>query len=164
MTSPTYPVFEGDGGANTPLRPVAETHLGGLQFQDHPTKPPADKRRMSATDFMQTTMTVERAARMVPALVVDVDGTGTLAISGVICTNDAVTASSVSVTSAATGSYVVTWTAGSLPPRRVRPRVIPQLFAVLSGATQTANSISMSFIDVNGADVATDFIVEVDGE
>lgn len=166
MTSPVYPVFEGDGAANGPMRPTASAHMGGLEFVDNPRYPPTDRRRMSATDFMQVEMVAERVARMVPALTLEwtlIDGSPS-AVTGVICVNDAISIASITVFQDAPGLYAVSWPAGSLPPKRLLPVAVPHGEAVCASRTQTANVVYLSFHDLAGNLVNTPFTLYIDGE
>lgn len=123
MTSPVYPVFEGDGGVNAPKRPTADVDLGGLSFIDSVKYPPKDRERLSATDYMQATMSLERVARMIPVLIVD----ATLVTSPsamplyVLSVNDALTTANVTISETGTGAYRVTIPSGKLPTAAASP-------------------------------------------
>jgi hypothetical protein len=125
MTSPVYPVFEGDGGGHAPKRPTASVDLGGLLFTDNIKYPPKDREQLSSTDYMQATMTLERVARMIPVLIVDLllDDAPDLAIVGVVSVNDALTTANVTVSKTATGRYRVSVPSGKLPTSSGRPTV-----------------------------------------
>lgn len=147
MTSPTYPVFEGDGGAHTPLRPTASLHLGGLEFQDHPTHPPTDRRRMSSTDFMQSTMTIERCASVVPVLQVDCTGHATTpTINSVASANTTLTSSNVTISRTGTGAYDIQWPSSKLPPATIRPRAFVSTADRRISWSQTGNTISVACV------------------
>lgn len=125
MTSPVYPVYEGDGGVNAPKRPTADVDLGGLGFVDSVKYPPKDRERLSATDYMQVTMSLERIARMTPVLVADFDIE--VGLTGnpdyVVCVNDTVTTASVTLSETSSGHYRVTIPAGKIPTANCKPKV-----------------------------------------
>lgn len=124
MTSPVYPVFEGDGGVNAPKRPTADVDLGGLSFVDSVKYPPKDRERLSATDYMQATMSLERVARMIPVLIVEGGlETGGPGIDAVVSVNDALTTGNISVTENSSGVYTVSIPSGKLPTSSGRPVV-----------------------------------------
>lgn len=122
MTSPIYPVFEGDGGLNTPKRPTADVDLGGLDFVDSVKYPPKDRERLSCTDYMQVTMSLERVARMTPVLIVEgsVEG-GSASVTSIVSTNDSLTTANVTIAEGSTGVYTITIPAARLPPAIGRP-------------------------------------------
>jgi hypothetical protein len=123
MTSPVYPVFEGDGGGNAPKRPTASVDLGGLLFTDNIKYPPKDREDLSSTDFMQATMTLERVARMIPVLIVDATlETGSSTIDSVTCVSDAVTTSNVTIAELGTGNFRITIPSGKLPTATSLPK------------------------------------------
>lgn len=151
MTSPVYPVFEGDGGVNAPKRPTASVDLGGLSFTDSVKYPPKDRERLSATDYMQVTMSLERIARMSPVLIVDilVDDVPDLAVVGVTSVNDVLTTANVVPSRLSLGKYRITIPSGKLPTANGRPSV------EMCG---TANGVGAVGID---AYTATTFDIDV---
>ena len=159
MPIPTYLVLDGDGGANTPLRPTAEPHFGGLGFVNHPTYPPTDTRRPSAQLIMQMTRSIERALHVLPAATVDVYWSGAaLSIIGLVSTsNEAEFRSGVNLAHAGTGIFTVTWTAGMLPPRTMWPRA-----TILGPVTLTSYAImtSTSVCEVHVANTTTGSLVD----
>src|SRR5512136_2702004 len=131
MTSPAYPVFEGDGGTNAPKRPIADVDLGGLAFVDSIKYPPKDRERLSCTDYMQTTMSLERAARTIPMLRAEIYGyasmpAGTPAVS-VASVNDTLTTANVTTERLATGKYRITYPVNKIPPANTKPTAILRL-------------------------------------
>jgi len=154
MTSPAYPVFEGDGGANTPKRPTASVDLGGLDFVDSVKNPPKDRERLAASDYMQATMSLERVARMLPVLIADVTGeTGTPSTDTVISVNDALTTVNVVTTEIGTGKYRVTYPTGKLPTANCSPvaQVIKSSGAI---ASVEVNAYTATTVDVWAYDFA----------
>jgi hypothetical protein len=104
---------------------------------------------------------------MVPALIAEVDGATGLGntVLGVVCTNDAITTSNVTVTHSGTGQYIVAWPSGSLPPKRINPVAIAQYVAAFCGSrAQTGASIALSFVDSAYAPIDTKFVLYIDGE
>jgi hypothetical protein len=125
MTSPVFSVLEGDGGVNSPEWPTEE-HFGGLLFEDDPQYPPTDRKRLSATDYMQLEMSVARACRMIPPLTVDfIPGTtpNVPAILFVNCTNDAITTTTATITRTGEGIYEIEIPEQTLPPRRLNAQI-----------------------------------------
>ena len=53
MSTPTYAVFDGDGGANVPKRPVASTDLGGLYKVNDIKYAPNPDTQVTAEDVKQ---------------------------------------------------------------------------------------------------------------
>lgn len=171
MAIPTYLVLDGDGGANTPLRPTAEPHFGGLGFVNHPTYPPTDTRRPSAQLIMQMTRSIERALNVVPAATVDVywSGSAVSRIGLVAIANESAFQSSLILAHTGTGLFTLTWTAGLLPPRTLYPRakilgpVTLNSYAVMLTASScevhVANTTTGSLVDT-----ACRFSVDIYGE
>lgn len=158
MTSPVYPVYEGDGGLNAPKRPTASVDLGGLDFVDSVKYPPKDRERLSATDYMQTTMSLERIARMVPVLIVDVlvDDVPDLTVVNVVSTNDALTTANVTPSRLSLGKYRITIPSGKLPTANSRPSVeicgpIGSVGAIVGLEAYTATTFDIEVRDYAGA-------------
>jgi len=156
MTSPAYPVFEGDGGTNAPKRPTAAVDLGGLDFVDSVKYPPKDRERLSATDYMQTTMSLERMARCLPVLVADLiletaGGQETVSVTSV---NDGLTTVNVVTTEVGSGVYRVTYPANMLPVSVGRPSAIVTysngLVAHVDVSTYTATTVDLAAFDYDG--------------
>jgi hypothetical protein len=154
MTSPAYPVFEGDGGTHAPKRPTAAVDLGGLDFVDSVKYPPKDRERLSATDYMQATMSLERLARVTPVMLVDALGdttdTGTTAVASV---NDALTTANVVTTRVDAGKYRVTYPSGKLPAANSAP--VAQIIKAAGGiASVEVNAYTSTTVDVWAYDFA----------
>lgn len=167
MTSPLYPVFEGDGGVNVPKRPTASVDLGGLDFVDSIKYPPKDRERISASDFMQITMSVERIARCIPVLIADLQletagGQVTLSVYSV---NDALTVANVVTTEVSSGVYRVTFPASSLPTANGRP--VAQVInsngsvAVVDARAYTSTTVDLHTIDFSGNGTANGCIAKL---
>lgn len=144
MTSPVYPVFEGDGGSNLPKRPTASVDLGGLDFVDSVEYPPKDREILSATDYLQFTMSLERVARTIPMLRADVYGYAAMtpgtATTNVVSVNGTLTTANVTVERLALGKYRVTYPTGKLPTANSKPVAI-----LLKGAGGTASAEVTAF-------------------
>lgn len=121
MTSPIYPVFEGDGGTHSPKWPD-ENDMGGLQFVDDPQYPPVHQKRLSATDYMQLEMCVARACRMVPALVFDFQPGNTPNTPAVLAHWSVVDDLEFTINRTGTGLYTVAWDQ-TLPPLVALPTI-----------------------------------------
>jgi hypothetical protein len=71
---------------------------------------------------MQTTMSVERLARMSPMLQVDISGHATTpTILGVASVNSSLVIATLTLGRVSQGLYSISWTAGKLPPATLRP-------------------------------------------
>src|SRR5512136_2105256 len=123
MASPTYPVYEGYG-THSPKRPTATADLGGLDFSDSQRLPPKNRVELSATDYMQTTMSLERIARMAPTLMANmvlVTSGSPVPATGISCVNNNVLAADVVITNTATGKYTIAYPANKLPSPNMHP-------------------------------------------
>jgi hypothetical protein len=156
MTSPAYPVFEGDGGANAPKRPTAAVDLGGLDFVDSVKYPPKDRERLSASDYMQVTMSLERMARCMPVLVADLvletaGGQETISVNS---THDGLTTVNVVTTEVSSGVYRVTYPTNMLPVPNGRPMASVVysngLVAVVDVPTYTSTTVDLHTMDFAG--------------
>lgn len=138
MATPDYPVFEGDGGLNTPKRPVAATDLGGLYKVNDIGWEPDPEKHVTAEDVLQWEMCIERIGRMIPVLSVDFhvsNAMGTENPSAVACVNLGVVTTDITVAkTGTTGEYVVTIPSGVIPPSNLRP------MATLSKSDSYSNS------------------------
>lgn len=140
MTAPSHCVLEGDPtNGIAPRRPDALCEdMGGLQFQDDPNDPPRPNEHMSAKDFKQVEMLVQRLAKMMPTLSIDLHvstGMGTVNPSAVACGHSTVTTSSITAApTGTTGEYTITLPANVLPVSNRRP------VAKLGSADNYANS------------------------
>jgi hypothetical protein len=171
MPIPTYLVLDGDGGSNTPLRPTAEPHFGGLGFVNHPTFTPTDTRRPSAQLIMQMTRSIERAFRVMPSASIDVNWSGSaLSILGLVSSsNEAAFQASINLAHPGTGRFTITWTAGMLPPRTLLPRAVVLNHAGLKAHAfmTSANVCEVNVADTTIAslvDTACKFSVDIYGE
>jgi hypothetical protein len=166
MTSPVYPVFEGDGGGNAPKRPTASVDLGGLLFTDNIKYPPKDREDLSSTDFMQATMTLERVARMIPVLIVDATlATGAPTVDYVTCVSDAVTTANVTITEIGTGQFRVTVPSGKLPTATGRPKFDIVVSSGDVGKVEVSSYTATQFVgttyDYTGAAIASNVTVKL---
>jgi hypothetical protein len=126
MSTPTYAVFDGDGGANVPKRPVASTDLGGLYKVNDIKYAPNPDTQVTAEDVKQWEMCIERMARMLPVLKFDI--TLTTSMTGahpahVSCVNNAIGTSDVNVSETGYGTYRASWSPSTLPASNGAPMV-----------------------------------------
>lgn len=124
MTAPNHCVLEGTVGI-APRRPDSACEdMGGLQFQDAvgPDVSPNPNEHLSARDYKQVEMLLQRTLRMVPLLTVEVTATGsTHTLLSVTSAVDTLNSSNVTVTHNATGIFTIAWPASSLPPKTRGP-------------------------------------------
>lgn len=156
MASPSYPVYEGDGGHNAPRRPTAWVDLGGLDRTDATNPPPVDRQELASTDVMQATMSLERIARMAPNLVAEltlVTGAPHAAAS-VACVNDMIIPADVVVTNTATGKYRINYPPSRLPVSNCSPyaNIIDSggLIGSVDTLNQTPTSVEIWTYDTTG--------------
>lgn len=176
MTSPTWPVFDGDGGTNTPKRPTTDD-MGGLLFENSIAYPPTDGRRPRAENWKEVEWAIEAIAHMMPIAKVDVtwSGTAVTAVTVISASNEAALQSAIttSTISAGGGGFIITWPAGTLPPRTLHSRGFilegsasnPALISVTDTAATTVTvSITDTQSPPEGLADACKFSVDIYGE
>lgn len=173
MTAPNYCVLEGDPtNAIAPRRPdVLCEDMGGLQFQDSATFPPRPNEHVSAKDFKQVEMLVQRLCRMMPVLVVEVTGTGTShTLLSVTSAVDSLTAANVTITHGPDGVFAIAWPSGKLPAKTRKPHAYTTDTASTTVSifpAQTANSVIVATVSsatgVPG-NFTTTYAIEIFGE
>ena len=85
--SPSYFVYEGDGGLNPPARPTLD-QVGGAAFTNDTMNPPDPDQQPMAEDYNQINYIAYCASLMIPALVIGVTLTGTtMTLNRVIAIN-----------------------------------------------------------------------------
>lgn len=124
MTAPSYVVYEGDGGTNTPRRPTTDD-LGGLLLTDSVKYPPQPNEHLSCLDWKQMEQCLVRIARMTPVLqIVLVSTGGTPTVASVISANDNITTADITIgTPPVTGQYSVSLPTAKLPTRTRLPSI-----------------------------------------
>jgi len=122
MATPTYSVFDGDGGANTPKRPVAATDLGGLNKKNVLGYEPDPDEQVTAEDVMQWERCIEAMGRMIPMLNADLYlQSGASVTINVTSVKTSLNTTNVVVTDVGPGHYRVTVPVNSLPATNGRP-------------------------------------------
>jgi hypothetical protein len=122
MATPTYSVFDGDGGVNPPKRPVAATDLGGLNKKNVLGYEPDPDERVTAEDVMQWERCIEAMGRMLPMLHVDLYlAAATAQVINVVSVKSSLTTANVTAVEIGTGHYRVTVPAYSLPSSNAKP-------------------------------------------
>lgn len=171
MTAPNYCVLEGDPtNGIAPRRPDALCEdMGGLQFQDDPNEPPRANEHMSAKDFKQVEMLVQRLTKMAPALRVDVSIGMSPTVSNVLSVNSTLTTSNVTISRIGAGHYRITWPSGSLPATRCAPRACGLYFGLVAtaeGVPGTPNAVDLYAVDaIGGALTDTGYAsIDISGE
>lgn len=119
MTAPSHCVLEGAVG-DPPRRPASNCEdMGGLQLQDDATNPPRPNEHLSALDFKQVEMLLQRAVKMSSTLCIDMHvaiGMGTVLASAIVSVNESILVLEVTVApTGTTGEYLVTIPPGRLP-------------------------------------------------
>jgi hypothetical protein len=148
MAAPAYPVYEGDGAGKTPRRPTAAVDLGGLDLIDSSRLPPQNRVELSATDYMQATMSLERVARMAPILVFDVAVIAGASATILSCVNDSVVAGDLVVSDVSPGKYRITLPGSKLPQLRGSP--IAQMSLMQGDACAShVYAYQQTFVDVS---------------
>lgn len=117
MTAPNHCVLDGTVGI-APRRPDSNCEdMGGLQFQDMAGEVPRPNEHLSAKDFKQVEMLLQRAWRMLPTLSFDIhvaNAMGTISPSVISTANDNLIAGDIDVApTGTTGEYVVTLPGGA---------------------------------------------------
>lgn len=158
MSTPLYPVFDGDG-THAPKRPVASTDLGGLYKSDVLGYEPDPESQVTAADVKQWMMCIEAMGRMIPLLRVTCHvetGMGTAVPLFASCVNSTVTTAEISITEVSPGVYRVSWLSGRIPSLSGAPTVsnlissggLPCVASVLS---YTSTSVDIDVRDFTGA-------------
>ena len=167
--SPSYFVFEGDGGLNNPARPTL-AQVGGAAFVDSTQHPPIPDEQPCAPDYNQINFIAYVAALLLPAATIGVTVTGTTpALNSVIALNRSistvtVTNPDVSVARQALGQYRVSITSTKLPQITWAPRAHANK---AGSAAASASRVSAGVYDVylsnNTGAIDCSFSLEVSG-
>lgn len=119
MASPTYFVFDGDGGANAPRKP-SSADVGGYAKLDDADYPPDPTTMLAAADWNQIARLIEGMGRLIGCATITVAAGVSAVITGAVGLGTGITTATFTLVRNGAGDYSITWPASKFPVTNIK--------------------------------------------